>query len=190
MSVVTDIHHDYGGRHKDMYNKTLFGTVPQIPAADPPLDLTPSIRWGPCGSWQLETMSAHRTNSQDRQEEGRERMIERSRKRLVQLRTEAVTYWSSRRFEAKKGMESDVTLQKPSLQLKTCSIDFVIANSYQGATVWYLLEERNICKNINQLLSLTWSSVKTQLWLFIRFISMLMNFLFWLQGYYRFWSML
>ena len=25
-----------------MYNKTLFGTVPQIPAADPPLDLTPS----------------------------------------------------------------------------------------------------------------------------------------------------
>ena len=154
-----------------MYNKTLFGTVPQIPAADPPLDLTPSIRWGPCGSWQLETMSAHRTNSQDRQEEGRERMIERSRKRLVQLRTEAVTYWSSRRFEAKKGMESDVTLQKPSLQLKTCSIDFVIANSYQGATVWYLLEERNICKNINQLLSLTWSSVKTQLWLFIRFIS-------------------
>ena len=60
-------------------------------------------------------------------------------------------------------MESDVTLQKPSLQLKTCSIDFVIANSYQGATVWYLLEERNICKNINQLLSLTWSSVKTQL---------------------------
>ena len=111
-------------------------------------------------------------------------------KRLVQLRTEALTYWSSRRFEAKKGMESDVTLQKPSLQLKTCSIDFVIANSYQGATVWYLLEERNICKNINQLLSLTWSSVKTQLWLFIRFISMLMNFLFWLQGYYRFWSML
>ena len=67
----------------------------------------------------------------DLQDERRGRMIERSRKRLVHLRTEAVTYWSSRRFEAKKGMESDVTLQKPSLQLKTCTIDFVIANSYQ-----------------------------------------------------------
>ena len=79
-------------------------------------------------SWQLETVSSGRTDLQDG---GRGRMIERSRKRLVHLRTEAVTYWSSRRFEAKKGMESDVTLQKPSLQLKTCTIDFVIANSYQ-----------------------------------------------------------
>ena len=170
-----------------MYNKTLFGTQLRYLLLILHYSLTPSIRWGPCGCWQLEIMSSPGQRPRTRDEEG---WLREAEKRLVQLRTEALTYWSSRRFEAKKGMESDVTLQKPSLQLKTCSIDFVIANSYQGATVWYLLEERNICKNINQLLSLTWSSVKTQLWLFIRFISMLMNFLFWLQGYYRFWSML
>ena len=96
-------------------------------------DLTPSIRGGPCGwtdSWK-QCHHAGQWQGTDRPGEGPGRMIERNRKRLLQLRTEAVTYWSSRRFEAKKGMESDVTLQKPSLQLKTCTIDFVIANSYQ-----------------------------------------------------------
>ena len=103
-------------------------------------DLTPSIRWGPCGwtdSWK-QCHHAGQWRGTDRPGEGPGRMIERNRKRLLQLRTEAVTYWSSRRFEAKKGMESDVTLQKPSLQLKTCTIDFVIANSYHSTTVWYL----------------------------------------------------
>ena len=39
--------------------------------------------------------------------------------------------------------------------------------------MWYLPGERNICKNIYHLSSPMWSSVKTQLWLFIRFISVI-----------------